>query len=826
MSNVQRLCNSARKRVERGSALLVSLMVMIGLSLLGLAFVAISESESAISMNERNHAQTVALAESGARAVVEWFQDPEDSLAQDLMPANNNDFKIERHLDTYDGSYKDEGGLLFDLPYGPYPVDMFYGEEASADIQITRATSRGRTFLNDFNVLLFGAEGGTAREQGEITEIRIYAPPIVGGNLVTEPAPGTNRFWSGGVRYGVATIMVRAEKFNRPLTDTNRRSIARAECRIVVSQFPLPVPKGPLESKTSLNATGNFQVNWGAITAQTTLTVNKDRESMPWVNAYEQIHFERGYDSSVEWTANGDYRVGDIVRPTQARITANPVLRYHEYTVIAETGAGATGDTGATEPAASGGGAWPTDPGATLVVSEVTFKQRASTAYPISTDGSAVNDNKAWLYWIARGDKSIEDPWFQARAVGTIVGAPTAQPQPTPFNHSAPNLADDTHWFQGQAYDLYPNYQQVVFPNVDYDFWKATAIAGHGNGDVFYLTLVGATGDTYTDGITSASFEDWVTREGGGYFFFDTLNRQNPQNSGPGILAPDVQVNGGGFYMSGFIYINAGFTTTGSGGGGPAGQFNQPSEPFKDIGYREVIEVTSGGMQAGNFRTDAAGQPVLYGAYNRQFDYQDLPWSNTNTAGPSGTQNDRFDVFVAGRSVVDPVTGAAYTGYFPVPYTPGCKPGNNSCAGCNCSEPHEPYLNLIYDGSVNELVVGWQDPAGTITRRAKKTTDRDDPTSTMETCAATTDTDICTSNAYDIEGGLAPLAPALDGVLYCEGDFGSSGNADYYGAVMVGPGGVNTSGTPVIWYDESLQRGTWRPEGIPRVLITSIETDR
>ena len=93
---------STTKRLQqRGSALLASLMVIVGLSLLGLAFVAISETESAISINERNKTQTVALAESGARLAVQWFQDPVKMLSLGLMPPNDTDpathtFKTER----------------------------------------------------------------------------------------------------------------------------------------------------------------------------------------------------------------------------------------------------------------------------------------------------------------------------------------------------------------------------------------------------------------------------------------------------------------------------------------------------------------------------------------------------------------------------------------------------------------------------------------------------------------------------------------------------------------------------------------------------------
>src|SRR3954452_11913959 len=85
---------------QRGSALLVSLMVMVGLSLLGLAFMAMSETENAISLNERNHAQTVAIAEAGARLVVQWFQDPATMRGQNLMPDNETALKTQRKVDT------------------------------------------------------------------------------------------------------------------------------------------------------------------------------------------------------------------------------------------------------------------------------------------------------------------------------------------------------------------------------------------------------------------------------------------------------------------------------------------------------------------------------------------------------------------------------------------------------------------------------------------------------------------------------------------------------------------------------------------------------
>ncbi len=167
-----------------------------------------------------------------------------------------------------------------------------------------------------------------------------------------------------------------------------------------------------------------------------------------------------------------------------------------------------------------------------------------------------------------------------------------------------------------------------------------------------------------------------------------------------------------------------------------------------------------------------------------------------------------------------------------MPFTPGCFPGNNvDCPTCNCSEPHEPYLNIQYNGNPMTITFGWFDPSTAVaTMRKPKKTSNGTRTGTPITCTAASVPLDCTSNAYDLDGGLVVLGmragegPSTDGVLYTEGLFSSTGNADYYGSVLVG-GGVDTKGTPNLWYDESLSRGIRLP-GFPRVMVTSVETDR
>src|SRR5262249_13569930 len=137
----RRRVNRRIRRGNRGSALLVSLMVIVGLSLLGLGFVAISETESAIARNQQNALQTQAIAEAGAKLAVEWFQARIGALANG-MPANtatvvatalptSGAIKRSRVLggsQPYVGFYKPQSNQrLCDKPYRPGNDDRLYG---------------------------------------------------------------------------------------------------------------------------------------------------------------------------------------------------------------------------------------------------------------------------------------------------------------------------------------------------------------------------------------------------------------------------------------------------------------------------------------------------------------------------------------------------------------------------------------------------------------------------------------------------------------------------------------------------------------------------
>ena len=136
-------------------------------------------------------------------------------------------------------------------------------------------------------------------------------------------------------------------------------------------------------------------------------------------------------------------------------------------------------------------------------------------------------------------------------------------------------------------------------------------------------------------------------------------------------------------------------------------------------------------------------------------------------------------------------------------------------AATDCSEPHEPYMNLIYpDKSTDSVTTGWE-PNGTQTFRPKVK---------GITCGSAPAQIDCTSNAFDLDGATVPIDVILYGILYNEGDYHSTGNSAYYGSVLV-QGTVSGTGTPDIWFDEKLIKGSWAPPNMPRVVVYNEQTD-
>lgn len=794
---------------ERGSALLVTLMVMVGLSLLGLGFVAVSETESAIASNERNSTQTLQVAEAGAKAVVDWFQDPAWALAQGLMPANDTTcstspcIKAIRKLGagpTYELNqyYKPTTGqLLFDKSFRT-DDGKFFGSEDNPDILINDKTAA--TFLAQLNIRLFnttvpatmpsGLTSSTActscdnTQGGRITEIRIYAPPTDGGTTNSQAtwttaagiqpvSAGGVAFTKGGSRFGIATVRVTAIKYTDPQCGPFKsgcKAIAQRTVKFTIAEWPVPGPGGPVQSASDLTNAGNVQIHWGRSTSEADLSLTKAENAVPWHDAYNIANIERGYDNN-----------GKLF----------PVI--------------------------------PLD---------ADYKKRVN-----------------WLNELI--GRTWDDPWWGARARGrvqqlsnTVLAHPQTWDTTTVLTDPTTGAPAQSNLFQYQTKSDGVDYREVLFPRIDYNFWKQVAVASSDQANVKYLRW--SSGENYTDrsGCTM-SFENWVNSaitppspncNGGpapaGFYFFDTTDSTNPQNLvNPTNLAPEVAIHGGTMLMKGFIYLNtSSYKTTGL--SGVTGWYNMPGEPFRDVGFRKVETDSSLAWYKQGARVDAStacnwntGANCVdgFGAGNGIWDFQDLPWSNLSTAT---TGDGIFQVHVSTRAAItrnsSPTTIAAGTEYFVDSFVPGCIPGDNSCATCTCSEPHEPYLNFIYPTvATDQTTARWEAP-GAQTRRAKKTSG-----GSPVSCTSTSPIADCTSNAYDRDGALVQLSPILDGVLYLEGGDDTTGNAVYFGSLLIRKS-FDNKGTPDVWFDEKLIKGDWPPKSFnfPRVYISAEETDQ
>lgn len=856
---------------DRGSALLVSLMVIVGLSLLGLGFVAISETESAIARNQQSALQTQAVAEAGAKLVVEWFQSPTWGTTAGGMPLNTSAnanlaaTKVTRTSGDYTGVYKPSATMmLFDKPYRTDPMNRFFADENTGDIVINRATDV--TTITNVNNILLGPNAEDKRD-GEITEIRVYAPPNTGGILsqngsATNPDGTPTQFWSGPMlRYGVATIKVTATQFRDPNGDKSAASniLSRHAVRLVVGELPLPIPAGPIQGNANVSFGGNFQVHWGLETSTGDLNTSVSRSALPWANAFERPHFEHGYepgtgvDSISIMNAGSGYTSPPTItiapppaggtQATASATVANGIITAITMTPITGYGkgydmqnppnitiTGGGGGTGASLQANIGAEAWPQ-----------TLGQFDNADFFHETLG-----------------KDFEDPWYGARAIGDNSTDGTTLPRDNPatamcypYNIFADeqSTANPSWAFQWQSVNNFPWQKRIVFPSIVYNYWKRIAQQGRGYKGIYYFSYDAASGGFKLFGNGAAKpMSYWANSTstgsnlGAGVYFFDTVDGVNPQTlTGAAKTAELTPAEawktsnfGSSFLMEGFVYMNTvSFGTSGTGNKAPSVvDANFPGEPFRDIGAPKWNVATNAWDEC----PPGSGIVCNTGAGDGVFTCPDL---NNNgkcdivvMVAPTWYSNDSAPLahvspFTMSNGNVTYIektwkSSAVATAEYGAPCTLPDKAydGTNPKA-TDCSEPHEPYLNLIYPATALDnnnhpsiVTVGWEAPTQQTYR----------PKSPNITCSAASG-DACTSNGWDQDGARVDLNVILYGVLYNEGQYSAEGDAAYYGSVLIQSNIVSGTGTADVFFDEKLIKGSWAPPNMPRVIVFNEQTD-
>lgn len=273
---------------ERGSALVIAVLVTVILTLLGVAFLLMGETENKIAQNEKLSAQALYFAEAGTRQVKRWFDRPRGTTGYAWNLHNPPLAIMQRGLRMIDPDGPgpnaaaltdgNAGGALpnykqgidnngdgfddvFDRPYRPATIDMLLGTSDGPDIRIDRAfNSASKTFLDTLSErLLTNFPVAPAGIAARISRVDVYAPPYleIGGN------------WT---RYGIATVAVTAQIVKTE--NAVERVIAQRTIRAVINETPYPGPYGPLQSCDQLNWNGSFSVHWGPATAKGPSTTN------------------------------------------------------------------------------------------------------------------------------------------------------------------------------------------------------------------------------------------------------------------------------------------------------------------------------------------------------------------------------------------------------------------------------------------------------------------------------------------------------------------------------------------------------------------------
>ena len=277
-------------RNESGSALIISMLVMVLMTLLGTSFLMMAETENQIAQNEIRSAQALQAAESGIQMVQRWFDRPFSSLNV-RNPTFGGEIDLSLRLIDIDGDpatppvlqdggtyprYKQGVDLdgdgnedLFEKPYRGSATHALMGTEDGPDMRILETGSTAAAdFLADLSYDLFCDYPGRGVE-ARITQIDVYGPPYIeiGG------------VWT---RYGMGTIKLVARIYQT--VGGAERVLAERTIKAVINEMPYPGPFGPLHSCTSLSWTGDFTVYWGTSSAidQSTLSNNHASIAASW----------------------------------------------------------------------------------------------------------------------------------------------------------------------------------------------------------------------------------------------------------------------------------------------------------------------------------------------------------------------------------------------------------------------------------------------------------------------------------------------------------------------------------------------------------------
>jgi len=295
---------------ENGSAMVITMLVMVILTLLGISFLMMGETENRIAQNEKLSAQALYVAETGVWQVKRWFDRPESAinllnppeaevdrtlrlLDVDGDPTtapvaqNGGAFPMYKQGIDLDGDGNDD---LFKQPYRGGMHNLLLGTVDGPDMRMTW-TANG--FLDQLSGVIFGTYPGVGGVQARIQSIDIYGPPYI-------------QLGGGWTRYGMGTIRVKAQIYQT--VGAGIEILSERWVTAVLNEMPYPGPFGPLHSCDTMSWNGDWTVYWGTSTAvaNSDLTNNLKKIAVSWPRLLppgEKVDLLYGANNQANWLA-------------------------------------------------------------------------------------------------------------------------------------------------------------------------------------------------------------------------------------------------------------------------------------------------------------------------------------------------------------------------------------------------------------------------------------------------------------------------------------------------------------------------------------------
>ena len=272
---------------ERGVALITALLIMVIMTLLGIPFLLMGETENRIAENEKLSLQALYVAEAGALIAQRWFEQPGDPTnimnpplaaierSQRLLNKDGAPLTAPEPADAADPDlplYKQFTDELFQAPYRGSFADTLLGTQDGPDMRIDDGTVAGKAFLVELSSRLLGSfPSASTSRRARINRIDVYEPPYA---------------LSGGewTRLGVATVKVTARIYQEQ-PGSGERVLAERMVKLVLNEVPYTQGiVGPVHSCGDFifpDDDGPMRVRWGILHVAGNLDPTSDPRQMP-----------------------------------------------------------------------------------------------------------------------------------------------------------------------------------------------------------------------------------------------------------------------------------------------------------------------------------------------------------------------------------------------------------------------------------------------------------------------------------------------------------------------------------------------------------------